>query len=148
MFQCCLECKILCGIPLFGPPETASRSTVLSGLVTDHKQGIDIIGAVFPAILMQDTASLGKTHSGQAVILSDHKITLPDPVYQGKIHTVSALVKNKCFGSVPMKLMSCVAQKNTGDMEPLAQCYCDIGDRAAICIDENSHGNHLRHIIP
>ena len=60
---------------------------------------------------MEYTSLLGKAHRGKTVILGDDDIPGTNTVYQGKVHTVCALVKYQRLGTLPAHFVGGVAEK-------------------------------------
>ena len=134
---------------LFRSFEPSACGPMLPGFMANQQEGINVIASIFPAVLMQDPASLGQTHGSKTVVLGDDKIALVHPADQCKVHTVCALVKNQGLDMILVELMGRITKNCTWDPVLLAQAYGDFRDGTSICVDQHSHAESpLLHIIP
>ena len=66
------------------------------------QQTVNVPGRVRKAVLVEHSGPPGQADTGKPIVLGDDNISRLHPVDQGKVHAVSALVKDQRLSTLPL----------------------------------------------
>lgn len=84
------------------------------------QQTVNVLGRVLQPVLVEHSGPAGQAHGSEAVVLGNDDISRYDPIDQGKVHAVGALVKDQRLGALPLDAVGRIAPLGL----PLGSCLC------------------------